>query len=260
MVFDYAQALAARLPQQSGNIAAYWLENGERVWVRKAGKRIAKWRYALLGLFAHGLHLEALEPVPHPGGRAVIATEAARLQALAALDVRVPRLLAQAAEGLMFSHLGEETLLTAMERDGIARWQQGLDAIGAVHARGGYLSEAFARNMLLCDDGAVGFIDFEEDPGQLLSFTACASRDYLCYLHSTLWLLQAQGTLADAARRWRAHTGTLPPEVLGAIEAAVRPLRWMRALHHPRWGRDTLRTATLAAWFDGLWREGERPG
>ncbi len=63
MVFDYAQALAAR---QSGNI--YRLENGERVWVRKAGKRIAKWRYALLGLFAHRLHLEALEPVPHPGG------------------------------------------------------------------------------------------------------------------------------------------------------------------------------------------------
>lgn len=76
MVFDYAQALAARLPQQSGNIAAYRLENGERVWVRKAGKHIAKWRYALLGLFAHGLHLEALEPVPHPGGHAVIATEA----------------------------------------------------------------------------------------------------------------------------------------------------------------------------------------
>ena len=49
-------------------------------------------------------------------------------------------------------------------------------------------------------------------------------------------------------------------EVLEAIEAAVRPLRWMRALHHPRWGRDTLRTATLAAWFDSLWREGERSG
>ncbi len=35
----------------------------------------------------------------------------------------------------MFFAFRRETLLTAMERDGIARWQQGLDAIGAVHAR-----------------------------------------------------------------------------------------------------------------------------
>ncbi len=34
--------------------------------------------------------------------------------------IALPRLLAQAAEGLMFSHLGEGDATTATERDGIA--------------------------------------------------------------------------------------------------------------------------------------------
>ena len=105
---------------------------------------------------------------------------------------------------------------------------------------------AFARNIIACPDGNTGFIDFEEDPGQYMSFTACESRDYLCYLQSTAIILKQRGHLDAAVRLWHAHTRTLSPTVVHDIQAAVRPLLWMRCLHHPRWGKDPLRLAALA--------------
>ena len=244
----YQVALAAILPRQATNIARHTLASGETVWVRKAGKSIPQWRYTLIGYFAAIFHLNALKPVPNPGGRAVIATEAARLQILEAYGVHVPHLLARSADGIMFTHLGEHTLLECIEHetDDLTRWQQGLDAIRAVHEHGQYLSEPFARNIIACPDGSTGFIDFEEDPGQYMSFTACESRDYLCYLQSTAIILKQRGHLDAAVRLWHAHTRTLSPTVVHDIQAAVRPLLWMRCLHHPRWGKDPLRLAALA--------------
>ena len=230
----YQVALAAILPRQATNIARHTLASGETVWVRKAGKSIPQWRYTLIGYFAAIFHLNALKPVPNPGGRAVIATEAERLQILEAHGVHVPHLLARSADGIMFTHLGEHTLLECIEHetDDLTRWQQ--------------LSEPFARNIIACPDGSTGFIDFEEDPGQYMSFTACESRDYLCYLQSTAIILKQRGHLDAAVRLWHAHTRTLSPTVVHDIQAAVRPLLWMRCLHHPRWGKDPLRLAALA--------------
>jgi len=70
----YQVALAAILPRQATNIARHTLASGETVWVRKAGKSIPQWRYTLIGYFAAIFHLNALKPVPNPGGRAVIGT------------------------------------------------------------------------------------------------------------------------------------------------------------------------------------------
>lgn len=251
MPIDYLHALITLLPEQQHNIAHYILPNGEKVWVRKAGKQIPQWRYTLIGFLAHVFRLDALTPVPHPGGKAVITTEAARLQTLAAHDVRVPRMLAQTENGLMITHLGERTWIEQMERTQAALevWQQGLEALHKVHEQGQYLSEAFARNMIACEDGSIGFIDFEEDPGLYMNREQCQSRDYLCYLQSTAILLQKYHRLNAAAQCWQQHTSLLLPLVTQQINAAVRPLLWMRAIHHPRWGRDTLRLAALAALF-----------
>ncbi len=43
-------------------------------------------------------------------------------------------------------------------------WLQGLRAIELVHNQGTCLSQAFARNLVRCPDGVVGYIDFEDDP------------------------------------------------------------------------------------------------
>ena len=69
-------------------------------------------------------------------------------------------------------------------------------AIAAVHARGAYLSQAFARNLMHCPDGVIGFIDFEDDPGETLSIAECQARDWLSYLHSTALPLRASSCRA----------------------------------------------------------------
>ena len=180
-----------------------------------------------------------------PQGRAALDTEAQRLATLAAAGVRVPQLLARNADALMFSHLGDTDILDAIKiaADPVACWQRGLDAIAAVHQRNQYLSQAFGRNIIACDDGETGFIDFEDDPGRYLPLVHCQSRDYLCYLQSSAFWLRENGLLPAAAAVWRRHRA-LP--AAAAVGKTVRPILWMRHLHHPRWGSDTLRLAALA--------------
>ena len=249
---DYSAELARILPGQTHTIARHNLPNGQIVWVRQTGKTIPQWRYSLLGFVARHLRLGALQPVPNAGGSEAIATEAARLRALAAHDIRAPRLLAESAGGLMFTHIGEHTLLHHIENspERLDYWQQGLAAIERVHRNGQYLSQAFARNIIVCNDGQIGFIDVEDDPGRYMPLERCQSRDYLCYLQSTAVWLQKHGLLDQAAVIWRQHSSSLPAALRTPIESAIRPIGWMRHLQAGFWGNDTLRLAALAALFE----------
>ncbi|UOO81328.1 hypothetical protein LVJ83_10195 [Uruburuella testudinis] len=249
---DYSFVLQQLLAAQTGTICRHTLSDGQTVWVRKTGKSIPPWRYALLGIIARSLHLGALQPVPNLGGSTAIAIEAARLRALAEHNIRTPRLLAESSDGLMFTHIGEYTLLHHIEYspERLHYWLQGLEAIGNVHCHGEYLSQAFARNIIICNDNTIGFIDFEDDPGQYMPLIRCQSRDYLCYLHSTAIWLQKHRLLEPAARLWQQHLAQLPADMPPDILKASRPIRWMRHLKARFWGSDTLRLAALAAFFE----------
>ena len=85
----------------------------------------------------------------------------------------------------------------------LAAWREGLAAIAAVHACGCYLSQAFARNLVLCPDGVIGYIDFEDDPGATLTLAECQARDWLSYLHSTAALVDAASP-HTAGAHWNA--------------------------------------------------------
>lgn len=246
----YLSALAAA---QTQTIAGHVLPDGRRVWLRKAGRRNPAWRYVLLGAAVRLLRLAVLTPVPNLGGNAGIATEAARLKQLDAAGLRVPQLLAVQENALLMSDLGGETLLHQIEQEAaqgrLHAWRQGLSAIEAAHGRGQYLSQAFARNLVVDADGRIGFIDFEDDPGAVLDTAQCQSRDWLCYLHSTAAVLQKHGLLPEALALWRACLARQPAAVRTPLLKSVRPILWMRRLCHPRWGSDTLRLAALAALF-----------
>ncbi len=212
---DYAAFLRITLARQRAAIASHRI-GAERVWLKKAGPRHGPLRYHLLALIAGVLRLDVLTPVPNPGGEAAIATEARRLHELAAAGLRVPRVLAEQADGLLISDLGQSgrpavVLHQRLEQAAalgpaalLAAWREGLDAIAAVHARGTWLSQAFARNLVQCPDGAIGYIDFEDDPGQTLAPAECQARDWLSYLHST-------AALIDAAAGDAAHALAAPP-------------------------------------------------
>lgn len=262
---DYAGFLQAMLPQQDKLIAPHRL-GGERVWLKKAGPRHGMARYRLLGLVAGIFRLDLLRPVPNPGGEAAIAIEARRLRQLADAGLRVPRVLAQQAEGLLISDLGESGMGAQMLQECLeqaaaagpatllAVWRDGLEAIARVHAGGAYLSQAFARNLVLCPDGVIGYIDFEDDPRETLSLPECQARDWLSYLHSTAALVHAAAPHA-AGTHWH---GVLAQGASDAVREriamAAQRMRWLRRLPRSRrWGRDTQRVRSaarlLARWY-----------
>ena len=254
---DYAAFLRTTLVQQRTPIASHRL-GAERVWLKKAGPRHGPLRYHLLALIAGILRLDVLTPVPNPGGDAAIATEARRLGELTIAGLRVPHVLAQQADGLLISDLGQSgrPALVLHERLDhaaalgpaalLAAWRDGLDAIAAVHARGTWLSQAFARNLVQCPDGVIGYIDFEDDPGQTLAPAECQARDWLSYLHSTAALIDAAAPHAAGAH-WQDALAAASPAVQHRLEVATRRMRWLRHLPASRrWGRDTQRVRAVA--------------
>lgn len=261
---DYADFLRHAIAQQTQGMASHRI-GGERVWLKKAGPRHSRFRYQLLAVIARTLRLDVLTPVPNLGGEAAIQTESRRLRALAESGLRVPRVLAQSPEGLLISDLGQDgrgaiVFNEKLEQAAaigpvalLATWRDGLAAIAAVHARGAYLSQAFSRNLMLCPDGVIGFIDFEDDPGETLSIAECQARDWLSYLHSTALPLRASKP-EGAGEAWRTLLADADPAVRERIALAARRMRWLRNLpKHRRWGRDTQRVRAvarlLAQWY-----------
>ena len=248
---DYPTILSHLAAEQTATIARHQLADGQTVWVRKVGKTIPPWRYKVLGWIADGFHLGVLQPVPNLGGAASLATEVGRLKALNAANVHAPRLLAEQSDAIMFSHLGETTLLSEVENtaDQLSVWMEGLAAIAHVHRQQQYLSQSFARNMIRSPDGRIGFIDFEDDPGQYMPLLLCQTRDYLCYLQSTAMWLKRKGSLGQAALIWRQHLATLPQDLQQSLLQTSIQAHWLRHLKYQWMGNDTLRLCALGELF-----------
>lgn len=253
VLIDYPAFLRQQAASQTRSIAQY-LPPGEQLWLKKAGARNSLARYRLMGILARLLRLPLLTPVPNLGGERAIATEARRLRDLAALGIHVPELLAVQRDALLLRHLGIPGMPTpslANEmRDAVpagaaavlALWQQGLAAVEQVHAAGSYLSQAFARNMVRCADGAVGFIDFEDDPGEVLSLALCQTRDALCFAHSSALALHEAGALAAARPLWAAWVARGSPAMQAALAQSAQRLSALRHLPTTRrLGRDLQR-------------------
>lgn len=250
---NYAEQLAALAATQTQTIARHTLPNNESVWLRKAMPRKAAWRYRLLNAAARVFRLGVLTPVPNPGGSAGIAIEAGRLRELDMAGIPAPKLLALQNNALLMSHVGDQTLLIAIEKQTAAGklddWLQGLQAIAAVHQKQQFLSQAFARNMVLTPQGGIGFIDFEDNPSRVLDIPLCQSRDWLCYLQSTADILLRQGLLPQAAQLCKSYLQQQNPVIIQTLQRSTRPILWMRHLHSSYWGCDTLRLAALADLF-----------
>jgi hypothetical protein len=254
---DYAAFLRTTLPRQAKNVASHRFGD-ERVWLKKAGPRHGKWGYRVMAAVARMARLDIIKPVPNPGGEAAIATEARRLRQLAAAGLRVPRVLAEQADGLLISDLGasgrgtvvlQERLdqaATAGPAALLAVWREGLAAIATVHAHGQHLSQAFDRNLVQCPDGVIGYIDFEDDPSEVMTLAECQARDWLSYLHSTAMMLEAAAPDA-AGQHWHAALADVNADVRERIANAARRMKWAQKLPASRrWGRDTQRVRAVA--------------
>ncbi len=246
-------------PAQLRSIGEARPRQGVRTQVLALGGRtvVVKWQrpkrfalgYRILSLLAWLARQPSLRGIPPHGGAETQALELKRLRELAGAGVAVPQLLHVATDYLVMSHASGLDLASLLPRDPRLmrqRWNLGLQFVRDVHSRGQYLSQAFARNLIVGAEGIVA-IDFEDDPLSVMTLVAAQSRDWLAYLHSTLWMLPRlePWVMQDLANTLQGEVADLR-QCLGD---AARRLGWLR--HFPKarrpWGRDLISLQALAA-------------
>ncbi|KAF1022885.1 MAG: hypothetical protein GAK30_00824 [Paracidovorax wautersii] len=209
------------------------LPEGAVVWVKRAEPPHPSGLIGLYNLVMTPVPL--LRSVPNRGGVAALDNESRRLRALAAQDVPVPQVVAQGAQWLATADAGAEPLQARLDRllharddSGIlSAWKQGLRAIANAHARGAYLSQCFARNMVVGPNDRIHFIDFEEDPGEVMTVAQAQVRDWALYVHSTAFFLQQR---EPAAAAMASAIAAAEAEVRTMLVKLMRRLRWLLAL------------------------------
>lgn len=207
--------------------------DGRVAWIKRYGKNDRRLRMAVLRWLARRLGANALlAPVPL-SGEAACASELAMLRRLAALGVHVPEVIAANATELVLSDMGGVIPLRLRNgelTDRLHLLDAAIAALCDLHVRGGYASQAMARN-LTWDGQRIGFIDLEEDPTQMMSVAAAQARDWLMFAYSMArYFVDAlplfRQRLADALQQE-------PPDVRAELFATVRGLRWLPALARP---------------------------
>ena len=222
-----------------------------RVFVKKQRPRRSPWRGRAIDALSGSLGIGLLRAVPSHGGRRGQEIEIERLQSLRAIGVRVPDVLHVDADLFVVAELAGPNLVSIIERGGAAAfeaWRRGLAVLTDIHARGGYLSHAFARNFIVTEAG-LGVIDFEDDPLETMPLDAAQARDWLAYLHSTLWLLDRPMAELQAAVAIRLADESAAVRAL--VESAGRRLAPLRHLPGSRriWGREVAGARALGALF-----------
>jgi tRNA A-37 threonylcarbamoyl transferase component Bud32 len=217
------------------------------------GQRPARgvWRGKLLNAIASVLGLPLLRAAPAPGGSAAQQTEVARLHALHALGLPVPEVLYVGADRVALQYLSTQSLSHEWHANQLpkaqqlALWEQGALALAQVHAQGQYLSQAFARNAI-DHAGKIWFIDFEDNPLDVMSLPQAQARDWLAYLHSSVYILSDMN--AQMLQKWELLAQYLPGQTAKMLHKHTQRLAWLRHLPKQRriWGRDLV--ATQALW------------
>lgn len=210
------------------------LRDGQVVWIKRYTDNTRHLRMALLRQLARRLDIGLLLAPAPLDAETACATERGMIERLQALGVRVPAIVEAGPRELVLSDLGPTLAgqcraAGSPEQIGILL-AAGFAAIADLHRRGGYVSQAFSRNLTHVD-GVVGFIDLEEDPGSTMTLVAAQARDTLLYVHSTARFLQ------DDLPRYRqllaAHLQAESAPVREALAHSVRRLGWLPRLARP---------------------------
>lgn len=158
---------------------------GQRAWLKQYAKGRRVLALGLLNVVAHHFKLDALRPPPHRGGQGACRTESRRLRELHAQGVNVPQLLGSGEAALLLEDNGCCFNICLRRADPVGRdvlVATALQAIAAAHATGAYFGQPLPRN-LTWDGTRVGFIDFEEDPLEVMNLVHAQARDWLMFAY-----------------------------------------------------------------------------
>ena len=228
------------------------LELGEGAVVVK-GQRPGRGplRFWLMHAIARCSRNPVLKPVPNRGGSDAQQTELRRLHDLQQAGVSVPNVLHVAHDYIVLQRIEGHHLdhcMRSASHSSVEAFQMGADALLDLHAKGQYLSQAFARNMLN-HQGHIVFIDFEDDPLLVMSLQQAQVRDWLSYVLSCIW--GSHASREDLMQVWSTVTQRMPLSLLIAIQGAIKSFAWMRHLSQNRkpWGRDMVMVQAAAAFL-----------
>lgn len=200
-----------------------------RAWLKEYSQNgiLRQWLTGLWNLIARRRGLSALVAPPPPSPEQAKAIELRRLGELRAIGARVPDVLGESPQGLILSDLGDtlsRQLKRASDAQAIDRMTaQVADDLAAIHHDGGYLGQAFPRNITVTD--AVGFIDFEEDPLQVMTLREAQARDWIMF---TAGVAGHYAGRTDALGRIIDQGMThLEPEVKAIVRETASRLRFL---------------------------------
>lgn len=227
---------------------------GGDFWLKKAAPPRGVFRYHALNLFSWMLRLPLLKAVPQPGGDAAIKNEIKRLQALASMGVLVPQIIAYDSSWLLIKDAGQSIIKTMKQNETTQSCRQQLfmaclTAIKSLHLKDQYLSQGFVRNMLLADEAAmqVAFIDFEDDPLDVMNLAEAQARDVLLLVNSTArFFVDDHEFFSNSIQQFM--TGH-SPEMVAALRTTTQRMQWITKIPFQKlFGHDyrKLKTGILA--------------
>ncbi len=163
--------------------------NGHLIWCKTyAGTARSRQLVASLwNRLVNWLGVGPLRAPPRLAGDDASRLEQRRIAQLHDQGVLVPDVVGTGNHVLLLSDLGP-TLSSCLKRAADASEVDdlvhcGVSALVDVHRRGAYLGQAVARNIIMTGSG-VGFIDFEEDPLEVMSLAEAQARDWLLFSSS----------------------------------------------------------------------------
>lgn len=172
-----------RSTQQQRSFSVVWQD--KKIWVKQQESLAPKWLQLatkLIAIFStNPLYFPSAEP------SSPLEREAVRLRLMRSKGFRVPEVLLATADYLALSDVGPslkywltESAISANERRHILLMAAA--ALAQLHQNRYWHGRPALRD--LCWDGKqIGFIDFEEDPHQMLSIDQCMVRDLLIFVH-----------------------------------------------------------------------------
>lgn len=206
---------------------------GRTAWLKRY-EADGWFRPALVRLWnslAARLDLNALRSPPRYAGEGAKDVEARRIEALRACGAPVPRILGEGPRSLILSDMGPtlahrlKRLKSANDADVLVR--QTAHAIGELHRHGGYLGQAFARNITVGEQG-VGFIDFEEDPSEIMSLCQAQARDWILFTTGIGRYYVGRMDVLSALIREEAEGAA--PQVAREVERIARKLSFLERM------------------------------
>lgn len=256
---NYQDFLKKTALTQVQSIECYMFNN-TKVWLKKASKRHPWWIYAPFQWITKLLGFSLLTPVPNHGGINTIQCEAKRLQTLKNTGIAVPELLAQSDLGILIQDITPEGNPTIQLDQALAQaiafetrqklFFKTVGEIKKIHQKNQYLSEAFARNILIDTEGSLYFIDFETDPLKTLNLEICQARDWLCFLFSTAFRFSEQEAVHIQEQFKKELQGY--PDALFELKLIGKRFAWLNKVGVEKTGSDGKRLKVFLTFLKNL--------